>query len=423
MTCPHAAAANGTTVAVPTGAVVIDPLVQDLDGETARLRDAGPLARIELLGVPALAVTRHALARQLLVDPRLVKDLDAWDLWRRGEVTHEWPLIGMIDAGRSMFTVDGAEHRRLRSKTSQALTPRRLEEIRPDIERFTAELLDALAEQAARSEDGVVDLKSVFAQPLPMRVVGMLMGVDEAEHPMLLSRYKAFFSMLTPQEERLALLAELDVFYTALVRERTAHPADDLTSALILADEGGEPLTEEEVVGNLKAMVAAGHETTIGLVLNAVRALLTHPDQLRRVLDGEISWENVIEETLRWDTPTTHLLMRFATEDIQVGDVTIPRGEGVVISYRAIGRDTEQHGADADAFDCGRPAPIRHMTFGHGPHICPGAALSRVEAQIALPALFARFPKLRAAVPDEDVTKLPVMTQNDMAAFPVLLNG
>ncbi|MFB6817961.1 cytochrome P450 [Streptomyces sp. NPDC056347] len=414
MNCPHATA---------TGTVVVDPLVQDLDGETARLRDAGPLARIELLGVPALAVTRHALARQLLVDPRLVKDLDAWGLWQRGEVTHAWPLIGMIDAGRSMFTVDGAEHRRLRAKTSQALTPRRLEEIRPAIERFTGELLDALAEQAALSEDGAVDLKSVFAQPLPMRVVGMLMGVDEAEHPMLLRRYKAFFSMLTPQEERLALLAELDVFYTALVRERTARPTDDLTSALILAEDGGEPLTEEEVVGNLKAMVAAGHETTIGLILNAVRALLTHPEQLRRVLDGEIPWENVIEETLRWDTPTTHLLMRFATEDIRVGDATIPKGEGVVISYRAIGRDIEQHGADADSFDTGRPAPIRHMTFGHGPHICPGAALSRVEARIALPALFRRFPGLRAAMPDENVTKLPVMTQNDMAAFPVLLNG
>ncbi|MGW2178279.1 cytochrome P450 family protein [Streptomyces sp. NPDC001732] len=420
MNCPHAAAREDAS---NDPVLVVDPLVQDLDGETARLRDAGPLARIELLGVPALTVTRHALARQLLVDPRLVKDIDAWGLWQRGVVTHDWPLIGMIDAGRSMFTVDGAEHRRLRTKISQALTPRRLEEMRPEIEKFTEELLDALAEHGERSEDGVVDLKTVFAQPLPMRVVGMLMGVDEAEHPMLMKRYKAFFSMLTPQEERLALLAELDDFYTDLVREKTARPTDDLTSALVLAEEGGEPLTEEEVVGNLKAMVAAGHETTIGLILNAVRALLTHPDQLRKVLDGEIPWETVIEETLRWDTPTTHLLMRFATEDIPVGDDVIPKGEGVVISYRAIGRDAEQHGADADAFDVTRPTPIRHMTFGHGPHICPGAALSRVEAGIALPALFERFPALRAAVPDEEIRKLPVMTQNDMAAFPVVLHG
>ncbi|WP_203183670.1 cytochrome P450 family protein [Streptomyces pratensis] len=407
MNCPHAT-------------VVIDPMVQDLDGETEQLRAAAPLARIELLGVPAWTVTRHAEARQLLLDTRLVKDLSAWGLWQSGQVTHAWPLIGMIDAGRSMFTVDGEEHRRLRTKTSQALTPRRLEAIRPDIEKFTERLLDALAEQG---EDGAVDLKAVFAQPLPMRVVGLLMGVDESLHPMLTRQYKAFFSMLTPQEERLALLAELDVFYAELVREKTANPTDDLTSALILAEEGGEPLTEEEVVGNLKAMVAAGHETTIGLILNAVRALLAHPDQLRKVLDGEISWETVIEETLRWDTPTTHLLMRFATEDIQVGDQVIARGEGVVISYRAIGRDVTQHGDDADAFDITRQTPIRHMTFGHGPHICPGAALSRVEAGIALPALFGRFPGLRLAVADDEIRKLPVMTQNDMEAFPVLLHG
>ncbi|MFE5731504.1 cytochrome P450 [Streptomyces sp. NPDC056528] len=418
MTCPHAAA---QAAAHDGGTVVIHPMVQDLDGETARLRDAGPLARIDLLGVPAWAVTRHADARRLLVDPRLVKDLDAWGLWRSGEVTHAWPLIGMIDAGRSMFTVDGAEHRRLRAKTSQALTPRRLEAIRPDIERFTAELLDAL-EEGGR-DGAVVDLKSVFAQPLPMRVVGMLMGVDPAANAMLTRQYKKFFSMLTPQDERLALLADLDVFYAGLVREKTARPTDDLTSALILADEGGEPLTEEEVIGNLKAMVAAGHETTIGLVLNAVRALLAHPDQLKLVLDGEVSWEAVVEETLRWDTPTTHLLMRFATEDVEVGDGIVAKGEGVVISYRAIGRDPEQHGPDADAFDVTRPAPIRHMTFGHGPHICPGAALSRVEAGIALPALFARFPRLRLAVPDAELRNLPVMTQNDMEAFPVLLGG
>ncbi|MGW4227773.1 cytochrome P450 family protein [Streptomyces sp. NPDC004980] len=408
MNCPHAT-------------VVVDPLVQDLDGETEQLtRSGAPLARIELLGVPAWTVTRHAEARQLLVDTRLVKDLDAWGLWQSGEVTHAWPLIGMIDAGRSMFTVDGEEHRRLRTKTSQALTPRRLEAIRPAIEKFTEELLDALAEQG---KDGVVDLKTVFAQPLPMRVVGLLMGVDEAQHPMLMKRYKAFFSMLTPQEERMALIAELDVFYAELVREKKARTTDDLTSALILAEDGGEPLTEEEVVGNLKAMVAAGHETTIGLVLNAVRALLAHPDQLRKVLDGEIPWDTVVEETLRWDTPTTHLLMRFATEDIQVGEQVIAKGEGVVISYRAIGRDTAQHGEDADAFDITRPTPIRHMTFGHGPHICPGAALSRVEAGIALPALFGRFPELKLAVPDEEIRKLPVMTQNDMEAFPVLLHG
>ncbi|MGC5341639.1 cytochrome P450 family protein [Streptomyces sp. DT24] len=423
MNCPHAAAreaASGVALAEPaSGPLVIDPLVRDLDGETAALCGAGVLTRIELLGVQAWTVTRHAEARQLLVDPRLVKDINAWGLWQSGAVTDSWPLIGMIDTGRSMFTVDGAEHRRLRNKVAQAITPRRLEAIRPEIERLTGELLDDLAEQGADGQP--VDLKAVFAQPLPMRIVGGLMGVDQAEHPRLMTMYEAFFSMLTPQDERLAVFDELHEFYVELVREKTASPTDDLTSALILAEEGGEPLTEEEVVGNLKAMVAAGHETTIGLILNAVRALLGRPDQLRKVLDGEIPWEAVIEETLRWDTPTTHLLMRFATEDIQVGDQVIAKGEGLVVSYRAIGRDAGQHGPDADDFDVTRPLPIRHMTFGHGPHICPGAALSRLEASIALPALFSRFPGLRLAVPPEEVRNLPVLTQNDMDALPILL--
>ncbi|WP_378731576.1 cytochrome P450 [Nocardia brasiliensis] len=399
--------------------IAIDPMVGDLAGETARLRAAGPLARIELLGVPAWTVTEHAVARQLLVDPRLIKDINGWSLWTSGVVTRQWPLIGMIDAGRSMFTVDGAEHRRLRIKTTQALSPRRLEAIRPAIERLTAELLDDLS--VAGSGGAVVDLKEVFAYPLPMRVISELMGVDRTDHPMLLDWYKAFFSLLTPQDERLRIIDEMDVYYTDLVRKKTADPTDDLTTALIHATDGGEPLTEEEVVGNLKALVAAGHETTVGLILNAVRALLAEPEQLSKIRSGDFEWKQAVEETLRWDSPVTHLLMRFATEDITVGDTVIEKGEGVVMSYRAIGRDTAIHGEDSDNFDIARSTAHRHLTFGYGPHICPGAALSRLEAGIALPALFERFPNLRLAVPVEEIRNLPVLTQNDLAAFPVHL--
>ncbi|WP_238846237.1 cytochrome P450 [Nocardia terpenica] len=336
-----------------------------------------------------------------------------------GAVTRQWPLIGMIDAGRSMFTVDGTEHRRLRAKTNQALSPRRLTEIRPVIAALTAELLDDLA--AAGTGGAAVDLKQVFAYPLPMRVISELMGVDRADHPMLLGHYKAFFSVLTPQDERLRVIDELDAYFTALVRAKTAHPTDDLTSDFIHSTEGGTPLTEEEAVGNLKALVAAGHETTIALILNTVRALLTHPDQLAAIRRGDYEWGAAIEETLRWDPPLTHLLMRFATEDIPVGDTVIEQGEGVVMSYRAIGRDTAAHGEDANSFDITRPTARRHITFGHGPHICPGAALSRLEAGVAVPALFDRFPDLRFAVPVEQIRNLPVMTQNDLDAFPVHL--
>ncbi|MGP4113899.1 cytochrome P450 family protein [Streptomyces sp. 4N509B] len=402
--------------------IVLDPLVRDLRGETRRLRDAGPLTHIELPGgVTAWTVTSHAEARRLLTDPRLVKDINQWELWRTGKVTRQWPLIGMIDSGRSMFTVDGAEHRRLRAKTAQAITARRVEEQRPVVEETVARLLDALAEEGADGRP--VDLKAVFAQPLPMVVVSRLMGVDPAEHPRLHRLYEAFFSGLTPQDERLAVIGELDVFFARMVAEKKEHPGDDLTSALLAAEDGGEPLTEEEVEGNLKAMVAAGHETTISLIVNAVRALCGNPEQRELVQRGEVSWEAVVEETMRWDSPTPHLLMRFATEDVEVGGTVIRRGEGLVISYHAIGWDEAQHGADADRFDVTRPTPIRHISFGHGPHICPGAALARLEARIALPALFARFPALELAVADEELRNLPIVTQNELAALPVLLGA
>ncbi|MFI6221139.1 cytochrome P450 [Nocardia salmonicida] len=398
----------------------IDPMVGDLNGETARLRALGPITRIDLLGVPAWTVTDHAVARQLTTDTRLVKDINAWSLYADGVVTTQWPLIGMVLVDRSMFSVDGAEHRRLRLKTAQALAPRRLEELRPVIEQLTADLLDDL--EAAGADGAAVDLKEVFAYPLPMRVVGDLMGVSRGDHAQLLDWYKKFFSVMTPQDERLEVMGGLDVYFTDLVRQKIADPADDLTSAFVTADEGGEPLTEEEAIGNIKALVAAGHETTVSLIINTVRALLAEPEQLAKVLAGEVEWKQVIEESLRWDGPVSHLLMRFATEDIVVGDTMIAKGEGVVMSYRAVGRDTAVHGETADEFDVTRSTANRHLAFGYGPHICPGAALSRLEAAIALPALFARFPKLRLAVPDSEIGNLPVLTQNDLAALPIILN-
>ncbi|MFF2395923.1 cytochrome P450 [Nocardia sp. NPDC058114] len=398
----------------------IDPMVGDLNGETARLRALGPITRIDLLGVPAWTVTDHALARQLTTDTRLVKDINAWSLYADGVVTTQWPLIGMVLVDRSMFSVDGAEHRRLRLKTAQALAPRRLEELRPVIEQLTADLLDDL--ETAGADGAAVDLKEVFAYPLPMRVVGDLMGVAREDHAQLLEWYKKFFSVMTPQDERLEVIGGLDVYFTDLVRQKIADPADDLTSAFVTADEGGEPLTEEEAIGNIKALVAAGHETTVSLIINTVRALLAEPEQLAKVLAGDVEWKQVIEESLRWDGPVSHLLMRFATEDIVVGDTVIAKGEGVVMSYRAVGRDTAVHGETADEFDVTRSTANRHLAFGYGPHICPGAALSRLEAAIALPALFARFPKLRLAVPDSEIGNLPVLTQNDLAALPIILN-
>ncbi|WP_240654373.1 cytochrome P450 [Streptomyces sp. AcE210] len=400
--------------------IALDPFVTDLDAESAALRAAGPLAEAELPGgVPVWAVTHHAEARQLLTDRRLVKDIEVWDAWRRGEIPADWPLIGLANPGRSMLTVDGEDHRRLRTLVAQALTPRRVELMRDRIARRTGELLDALP------KDGTtVDLKAAFAYPLPMYVIADLMGIDDSALPRLKVLFEKFFSTQTPPAEVVATLTELAGIMAATVAARRAEPGDDLTSALILAaGDDGDRLTDEEIVSTLQLMVAAGHETTISLIVNAVVNLSAHPEQLARVLSGEVPWEAVVEETLRYATPTSHVLIRFAAEDVPVGDKVIAKGDALIVSYGAIGRDEQAHGPTAGAFDVTRTSPNRHISFGHGPHVCPGAALSRLEAAVALPALYARFPDLTLAVPPTALRHKPVVTQNDLFELPVRLFG
>ncbi|WP_306334913.1 cytochrome P450 [Streptomyces sp. KL118A] len=399
--------------------IALDPFVTDLDGESARLRAAGPLAEAELPGgVPVWAVTHHAEARQLLTDKRLVKDIEVWGAWRRGEIPADWPLIGLANPGRSMLTVDGEEHRRMRTLVAQALTPRRVERMRERIAELTTGLLDRLP---LGSE--AVDLKAEFAYPLPMYVISDLMGIDEADHPRLKVLFDKFFSTQTPPEEVVATLGELAQMMGKVVAARRAEPGDDLTSALIQASEDGDHLTDEEIVSTLQLMVAAGHETTISLIVNAVVNLSAHPDQLALVRSGQVGWDAVIEETLRHSTPTSHVLIRFAAEDVPVGDKVIRKGDALIVSYGAIGRDEQAHGPTADAFDITRTSPTRHISFGHGPHVCPGAALSRLEAGVALPSLYARFPELTLAVPHSELRNKPVVTQNDLYELPVRLRG
>ncbi|MFE9707867.1 cytochrome P450 [Streptomyces sp. NPDC005930] len=396
--------------------IPLDPFVTDLDGEGARLRAAGPLAAVELPGgVPVWAVTHHAEAKALLTDPRLVKDIEVWGAWRRGEIPADWPLIGLANPGRSMLTVDGAEHRRLRTLVAQALTARRVEHMRGRITELTDRLLDELP------ADGVVDLKAAFAYPLPMYVIADLMGIEEARLPRLKVLFEKFFSTQTPPEEVVATLTELASVMGETVAAKRAVPGDDLTSALIQASENGDHLTDAEIVSTLQLMVAAGHETTISLIVNAVVNLSAHPEQRDLVLSGKAEWSAVIEETLRFSTPTSHVLIRFATEDVPVGEKVIPAGDALIVSYGALGRDERAHGPTAGSFDVTRASGNRHISFGHGPHVCPGAALSRMEAGVALPALYARFPHLDLAVPVAELRNKPVVTQNDLFELPVRL--
>ncbi|AWZ08672.1 MULTISPECIES: cytochrome P450 [unclassified Streptomyces] len=400
-------------------AITLDPFVADLAAESAALRAAGPLVQVVLPGdVTVYAVTRHAEARKLLTDPRVVKDIDVWGAWQRGEIPLDWPLIGLANPGRSMLTVDGEDHRRLRTLVAQALTVRRVEKLRAGIEALTTGMLDKLAALPAGE---TVDLKAQFAYPLPMNVISDLMGVDAEEHPRLKALFEKFFSTQTLPEEVPQMMADLGALFSRIVESKRENPGDDLTSALIEASEDGDHLTTEEITNTLQLIVAAGHETTISLIVNAVVALESHPEQRALVLKGDVSWENVIEETLRWSSPTSHVLIRFATEDVEVGDWILPKGEGLIVSFGALGRDEAQFGETAGEFDVTR-TPNRHISFGHGPHVCPGAALSRLEALVALPALYARFPDLALAVSPQDLRNKPILTQNDLFDLPVRLS-
>jgi 2-hydroxy-5-methyl-1-naphthoate 7-hydroxylase len=176
-------------------------------------------------------------------------------------------------------------------------------------------------------------------------------------------------------------------------------------------------------VGTLWLMLAAGHETTLSLIVNAVRALLTHPEQRALAMaGGEDTWVSVVEETLRWDAPIGNFMARYPLEPIDIAGVTIPPGEAILACYSSAGRDTTQHGAAADGFDITRRQE-RNLAFGGGPHICLGAGLARLEATVALSALFSRYPGLSLAVDPAALAPVPSLFSNSVRSLPVVLGA
>ena len=399
----------------------LDVTGQDVHGEGRLLRAEGPAGLVELPGgVPAWAVADAATLRKLLTDPRVSKDPRAhWTALREGRIGEDWPLLIWVSV-RNMFTTYGADHRRLRALVSKAFTPRQVDAMRPDIEQLTTELLDRLEHSGADGEP--VDLREEFAYPLPVEVICRLFGVPPGRRDAMRSAVDAIFDTTVTAEQAQANSLELYELMRGLVADKTAHPADDLTSALITARaEDATRLDADELVDTLILMLTAGHETTVNLLDHAVTALLTHPGQLAAVRRGEHTWAEVIEETLRWQAPVPYLPLRYAVEDIALEDGTIiGKGEAILAAYAAAGRDPAEHGDTADEFDLSREDK-QHLAFGHGVHFCLGAPLARLEAAIALPALFARFPELRLAVDPAELATVPSFLSNGHTAIPALL--
>lgn len=256
-----------------------------------------------------------------------------------------------------------------------------------------------------------------------MSVICELLGVDPEHRARLhhLSHTVIIATDTTPAEVMAAVRELVELMGTIAAARREA-PGDDLTSALIAArEEDGDRLSEAELIGTMRLMLVAGHETTLNLIGNAVRALCTHRDQLALVREGKAGWSDVVDETLRWDAPVSWFPFRYAARDLTVDGTVIPQGTPVLAAYTAAGRDEAFHGPDADRFDVTRPAAGRHLSFGHGAHYCVGAPLARLEATIALERLFTRFPDLDLAVPEPELPYLHSFIGNSVESIPIRL--
>lgn len=371
-------------------------------------------------------MTTRPLLKELLTDPRVSKDpRQHWPTWINGEVSPDWPLYTWV-AVQNMFTAYGSDHKRLRVLVSKAFTARRTAALRPRIEEMTADLLDTLA---AHGPDEIVDLREGYAYPIPIQVICELFGVDavnDTETREGLRRcVDSLFHTSADPEEVTANYTELYALLGQIVAAKRENPGDDMTSVLISAREedgpGGSRLSEQELVDTLLLMIGAGHETTVNLLDNAIHALLTHPEQLALIRTGKAGWDDVIEETLRLQAPVANLPLRYAAEDIELdGGVTLRKGDAIIAAYAAAGRDPQLYGDTADDFDLTR-ADKDHLAFGHGVHHCLGAPLARLEAAVALPALFARFPELTLAAAPGELSPVESFISNGHRALPARL--
>lgn len=402
----------------------LDPAGGCPHADNARLLAHGALATVELPGgIEGVAVLGHEALKEFLAHPEVAKDARHFTALTEGRIPEGWPLATFATV-RGMTTADGDDHRRLRSLVSRAFTARRVTELRPRVEELTEGLLDDLAGAAAEG-GGVADLRRHFALPLPMGVISELLGVAPEFRDRLHRLSSQVVATDIAPEQAVAANRELVAVLAAIAAAKDRSPGDDLTSALIAArEEDGDRLSQDELIGTLVLMIIAGHETTLNLITNAVRALCGHRDQLELVREGGADWADVVEETLRWDAPVSYFPFRYPVRDLAVGGTVVPRGTPVLAGYSAAGRDASVHGPDADRFDVTRPRrpdAVRHLSLGHGAHYCLGAPLARLEAGVALERLFTRFPDLDLAVPEGDLTRHSSFVGNSVRALPVRL--
>jgi len=301
-----------------------------------------------------------------------------------GAATSPYPMIIALDPPR---------HTDLRKLVARAFATKPTAAYEPQVRALARELIAEFA------DDGTVDLVPSLSVPLPLMVIGDMLGVDRAERAWFRHQTEQLMSQHPSRPESIeagkaasvALLARFEDF----IEERRRDPADDVVSDLIAAEEDGERLTAAEIVGFCYLLILAGHETTMNLVSNAVLALAAHPDQRALLLREPERVPDAIEEVLRWDSPV-HSQCRTTTRPVELHGQVIPEGKKVMMLFASGGRD-ERVFPDPDRFDVTRPIE-RHLSFGHGIHHCLGAPLARLEARVAIEELLAAIPDFAVAV-------------------------
>jgi cytochrome P450 len=365
-----------------------------------QLRRPMPITRLSYPdGHLGWLVTRHSTARQMLSDPRFSA---------RQELVHfpvPLPISQRAEPAEPGWLVrmDPPDHTRYRRLLQGQFTTRRLKLLTPRIEELAEQHLDAMEQTGSP-----VDLVEAYALPIPSLVICELLGVpyDDREE---FARHTAILTRLnTTTDGMQAAVQALGAYVHQLVGRKRAEPGDDLLSGLVQSGE----LTDEELTNIAMLLLITGHETTAHMIAHGVYALLSHEDQLLALRADPALIDRTVEELLRHLAIVQTGISRAALEDVELEGELIRAGETVTVWISNVNRDPDVF-TDPDRLDITRSA-TGHMTFGHGVHQCMGQPLARIEMRTAYNALFRRFPKLRLAVPPEEIPM-----RNEMAVYGV----
>ncbi|WP_326812849.1 cytochrome P450 [Streptomyces scopuliridis] len=367
-------------------------------------REEAPVTRVTLWdGSQCWLITRHEDVRAVLGDARFSAEAT-----RPG-----YPFLSpgrkTVAAGESSFIrMDDPDHARLRRMLTADFMVKKIEAMRPEIQRLTDDLLDRMT--ASRS---AADLVTEFALPLPSLVICRLLGVPYEDHDYFQERSRVLLHNGSTEAEVLAARDELVGYLTELAKAKEHAPDDGIMSRLMARGELGMP--QAAAMGLL--LLIAGHETTANMTALSVLALLRERDQWTRLQEDPSLVKGAVEELLRYLTIVHNGVTRAATEDVTIGGRTIRAGEGVICTLNTANRDADVFPSGAD-LDVARDAR-RHVAFGFGVHQCLGQPLARVELQTALETIIRRLPDLRLDVPFEDIRFREDMVVYGVYALPV----